>query len=131
MKKFIKISLWSVLTVIVVFGVFWLSYLYVTDYKKTICDTSVSPDGKYQLILEAVGEPDWPFGAASGRVVLKNGKTKISKIEFELKNDGANINSSCWKVIWYQDYAEIILSGSEQSDEHLVLYFNGKQRTDL
>lgn len=131
MKRFIKISLWSVLTVIVVFAVFWLCYLYVTDYKKTICDTSVSPDGKYQLILEAVGEPDWPFGAASGRVVLKKGKTKISKIEFELKNDGANINSSCWKVIWYQDYAEIILSGSEQSDEHIVLYFNGKQRTDL
>ena len=52
----------SLLAVIVVFG-FFISY--TVNYKKTICDTSVSPDGKYELTLQAVGEPDWPFGSAS------------------------------------------------------------------
>ena len=48
----------SLLAVIVVFG-FCISY--TVNYKKTICDTSVSQDGKYELTLQAVGEPDWPF----------------------------------------------------------------------
>ena len=65
MKIFLKIMLCimgSLLAVIVVFG-FCISY--TVNYKKTICDTSVSPDGKYELTLQAVGEPDWPFGSAS------------------------------------------------------------------
>ena len=33
---------------------------------------------KYELILEAVGEAEWPFGSASGRLILKEGKNKIS-----------------------------------------------------
>ena len=70
MKKFLKIMLCimgSLLAVIVVFG-FCISY--TVNYKKTTCDTSVSPDGKYELTLQAVGEPDWPFGSASGRYGL-------------------------------------------------------------
>ena len=43
----------------------WLCFVYETDYKKTICDTAISPDKKYELILEAVGEAEWPFGSAS------------------------------------------------------------------
>ena len=66
MKNFLKTMLCimgSVLAVIVVFG-FCISY--TVNCKKTICDTSVSQDGKYELTLQAVGEPDWPFGSASG-----------------------------------------------------------------
>ena len=36
----------------------WLCFVYETDYKKTICDTAISPDKKYELILEAVGEAE-------------------------------------------------------------------------
>ena len=98
---------------------------YTVNYKKTTCDTSFSPDGKYELILQAVGEPDWPFGSASGRLVLKEGKDNISQTDFELHNDGACISSSCWEVTWYEDYAEVILSGYEQFDEQVILYFDG------
>lgn len=61
---------------------------YTVNYKKITCDTSVSPDGKYELTLQAVGEPDWPFGSASGRLVLMEGKDKISQTDLELHNDG-------------------------------------------
>ena len=35
-----------------------ISISYITNYKKVTIDTSNSPDGKYELTLQAVGEPD-------------------------------------------------------------------------
>lgn len=125
MKTFIKIILCIVGSMITLIIVFWFSFSYVTNYRKTTCDTSISPDGKYKLILQAIGEPDWPFGSASGRLILKEDKNKISQIDFELRNNGASINSNCWKVIWYDDCVEVILSGEEQDNEQIILYFNG------
>ena len=69
-------------------GLYWCCISYTVNYKKITCDTSVSPDGKYELTLQAVGEPDWPFGSASGRLVLMEGKDKISQTDLELHNDG-------------------------------------------
>lgn len=67
MNKVIKSILYIVGALIVLVAVFWCSIVYVTEYKITTCDTAVSPDEQYKLILQAVGEPDWPFGSASGR----------------------------------------------------------------
>ena len=132
MKKFMLCIMGSL---IALFVVFWCCISYTVNYKKITCDTSVSPDKKYEVILQAVGEPEWPFGSASGRVVLKEGEDKISQTDFELHNDGASISSSCWKVTWHEDYVEIILSGEEQFDEQVILYFDGtkeiQQLTDV
>jgi len=125
MKKFVKIMLCIMGMLIALIIVFWLCISYVTNYKKISCDTSISPDGQYELLLQAVGEPDWPFGSASGQLVLKEGKDKISQTDFELRNDGRSISSSCWEVTWHEDYVEIILSGEEQFDEQVILYFDG------
>lgn len=62
---------------------------------------------------------------ASGRLALKEGKDNISQTDFELHNDGVSISSSCWAVTWYEHYAEVIVSGDEQFDEQVVLYFDG------
>lgn len=107
---------------IALFVVFWCCISYTVNYKKITCDTSVSPDKKYEVILQAVGEPEWPFGSASGRLVLKEGEDKISQTDFELNNDGASISSSCWKVTWHEDYVEIILSGEVQFVSYLPTY---------
>ena len=125
MKKFLKIMLCIMGSLLAVIVAFWFSISYTVNYKKITCDTSVSPDKKYEVILQAVGEPEWPFGSASGRLVLKEGEDKISQTDFELHNDGASISSSCWKVTWHEDYVEIILSGEEQFDEQVILYFDG------
>lgn len=93
--------------------------------KKVTVDISNSSDGQHELVLQAIGEPEWPFGSASGRLVLKEGKDKISQTDFELHNDGASISSNCWKVTWHEDYVEIILSGEEQFEEQVILYFDG------
>ena len=125
MKKFLKFMLCIMSSLIALIVVFWSCISYTVNYKKTICDTSVSPDEKYELTLQAIGEPEWPFGSASGRLVLMEGKDKISQTDFELYNDGGIISSRCWEVTWYEYYAEVILSGEEQFDERVTLYFDG------
>lgn len=85
-------------TFIALIVMFWLYSSYIINYKKTTCDISNSPNGKYQLILQAVGTPDWPFGSAYGRLILEEGNNEISQTDFRLFNDGASISSSCWKV---------------------------------
>lgn len=126
MKKFLKIMPCFMGSLVALIVVFWFCISYTVNYKKTTCDISVSPDGKYELTLQAVGEPNWPFGSASGRVVLKKDDQEISNVEFELHNDGGNISNRCWTVTWYDEYAEVTLSGEEQSDEHVLLYYDGK-----
>ena len=75
-----------------------------------------------------------PFGSAFGRLVLYEDKSRISKADFELRDDGGSIRSSIWEVTWHEDYVEVILSGDEQFDGQIILYFDGrkeiKQLTD-
>ena len=127
MKKIIKVILGIVAVILIIIVVFWVSIVYVSDYKITTVDTSVSPDETYELVLQAVGEADFPFGSASGRLILYEGKSKISKTDFELWDDGGCIRSSIWEVTWYEDCVQVILSGDEQFDEQIILYFDGKK----
>lgn len=127
MKKAMKFVSGFVAAIFIIIVVFWGSFVYVSDYKITKADTSVSPDGTYELVLQAVGEADFPFGSASGRLVLYEGKNRVSKADFELRDDGRNIRSSIWKVTWHEDSVEVILSGDEQFDEQIILYFDGKE----
>lgn len=78
--------------------------------------------------MQAVGEADFPFGRASGRLVLCEGKNRISQADFELFDDGISIRSSIWEVTWYENHAEVTLSGDEQFDEQIILYFDGKKK---
>ncbi len=125
MKRIMKIILGFVVFIIIV--VLWGSFAYVSDYKITNVDTSVSPDETYELVLQDVGEADFPFGSASGRLVLYEGKRRISKADFELFDDGGCIRSGIWEVTWHEDYVEVIISGDEQFDEQIILYFDGKK----
>lgn len=127
MKKIIKIILGVVAVILIIIVVFWVSIMYVSDYKITTVDTSVSPDETYELVLQAVGEADFPFGSASGRLILYEDKRKISQADFELFDDGGCIRSSIWEVRWHEDCVEVILSGDEQIDEQIILYFGGKK----
>ena len=132
MKKRIRIALFAICVVIGMNFLLIGYFRYAVDHRKTIRDTSVSPDGKYELTLIEIGEPVWPFGPASGRLTLKEGDNQINQADFELKNDGCSISSNCWIVAWMTDYVEVVLSGDEQFDEQILLYFNGStQRQTL
>lgn len=72
MKKRIRIALFAICVVIGMNFLLIGYFRYAVDHRKTIRDTSVSPDGKYELTLIEIGEPVWPFGSVSGRLTLDN-----------------------------------------------------------
>ena len=51
MKKFLKIMLCIMGSFLAVIVAFWFCISYTVNYKKTTCDTSVSPDGKHVIYL--------------------------------------------------------------------------------
>ena len=82
MKKRIRIALFAICMVIGMNFLLIGCFRYAVDYRKTIRDTSVSPDGKYELTLIEIGEPVWPFGSASGRLTLDNeAESTASQVE--------------------------------------------------
>lgn len=125
MKSIFKVILWITGALTVLLLIWLVFFFYITEFQKKTCDTSVSPDGQYEVTLLAIGEPGWPFGPASGRVVFKRDGKKISQANFELQNDGVAISDWNWSVAWNEDYAKVNLHGSEQEDEQVTLYFDG------
>lgn len=99
---------------------------YKTRYEAEQISTSTSPDGDYELVIYSVGEPDFPFGAAHGRLVLKGKEKTVAYRSFEVANDGARFYDSDIETTWYGDRVEVVVSGSEQRDELVTLRFNGQ-----
>ena len=82
MKKRIRIALFAICVVIGMNFLLIGYFRYAVDHRKTIRDTSVSPDGKYELTLIEIGEPVWPSGPASGRLTLDNeAESTASQVE--------------------------------------------------
>jgi len=105
-------------------------FLYMTSWKTATVDTKQSSDGVYELLLQSVGEPYWPFGAAPGQLVLKSGHTVVSKVRVEIANDGAPFSKRAWRVSWHENRVEVTLSGNEQPDEYVTIYFDGEVKTE-
>ena len=100
-KRAFKIILGIIVTVIIIIALFWMGFVYRTEYKITTITTSVSPDGTHELILQAVGEAAWPFGPANGRLILMENQKKISKKNFTIRDEGKCIRDDSWAVTWY------------------------------
>ena len=130
-KKAFKIILSIITTIIIIIALFWMGFVYRTEYKVTTVTTSISPDGRHELILQAVGEAAWPFGPANGRLVLMENQKKVSKKNFTIRDDGKIILDDSWAVTWHEYYVEVILSGEEQFDEQILLYYDGRKETKL
>lgn len=101
------------------------SLAYTFSYAVTDIDKSESLNGKYTVYLQAIGSP-FLFGCAKGRLILKDDNHKKSEYEFTLADDGVQIHKESWNVQWKHDFVEITLSGSEQSDEIIMMRYDGK-----
>lgn len=55
------------------------SFTYATKYRINPVDSSVSPDGKYELLFQQIGDPEWPFGSTHARLVLRDESGIITK----------------------------------------------------
>ena len=100
------------------------SYVYVTKYKITDIDSSVSPDGKYEVLFQSVGDPDWPFGHSHARITLKQDDKTIKQFKLDVANDGGVLHPENWHVSWDDTCVIITISGEEQDDALYTLYYD-------
>ena len=102
------------------------SITYTTKYKIHEVASYNSPDGKYELLFQQVGDPDWPFGHTHARLVLTDESGTIGKCSFDIADDGGNACPDQCQVTWKDTYVEAVISGKEQDDNQYILYFDGK-----
>lgn len=124
-----KLLLWlgGILACIcVILAVLIGSFIYKTRYKITEIDTSTSPDGRYELHFQAVGEPDFPFGYSHARFELKDSGKTITILLFDVANDGAILFPDNWEVVWEDTDVKATVHGEEQEDREYLLPFDGE-----
>ena len=82
-----------------------------------ICRES-SPDGEHKVVLYQVGSTGWFFSPASARLKVLDGKGRtVAKIEFQINNDGGNVEKENIEGIrWYDDRVEVDIRGWDDSD---------------
>lgn len=116
-KKSLLLLGLPLLAVLLTIGVF----RWKTEWRRTVADSSVSPDGVYSVELVAVGEADFPFGPARGELRMKQGNRRLGSMPFTLHDDGGCVRKDCWSVEWSGSTALVTIHGSEQEDEHILL----------
>lgn len=84
-----------------------------------------SPDGKYTLIFQQLGHPQWPFGETEVRLTLKGQKgNKLNSVDTEIQDDGANASEvNIQSTEWTNDSVIIILQASEMPDKTVELKY--------
>ncbi|RHP49142.1 hypothetical protein [Clostridium sp. AF32-12BH] len=125
-KPAVRIGLGIIAVLGLMLAVLIGSVTYTTKYRVNSVDSSTSQDGKYELLFQQIGDPDWLFGYTHARLVLKDELGTIAKYSFDVRNDGASVHSDSWQVIWKEDSVEAVISGKEQNDEQYILYFDRK-----
>lgn len=105
--------------IIVIFSMLLVGCAYTNPHSIRDIETKTSPDGKYEIIFQNVGLPDFPFGDSHAKIILKEGNKIITKQKFDVANDGVALVPGNWEVSWYQDCVQVVIKGSEQ---HNVLY---------
>lgn len=86
------------------------------------------------MLLQNIGEPDWPFGYSHARLVLKHKGKTVTRHKFDVANGGILCPGS-WSATWQDDCVEVTVSTvstEEQRDVFYSLCFDGRtERTQL
>lgn len=129
MKKISKKILIIIIACVVLLCGGIAGLIYKINYKQTAIKTSYYSDNAYELTIYEIGEPDFPFGSSHCRFVLLDGEKEISSTDFEVQNDGKNLNDSNFDISWSNKGAKIIVNGEEQEDTVYYINFDGKTET--
>lgn len=105
--------------------------VYARQYKITDIDSSVSNDGRHEVIFQSVGEPDWPFGSSHAKIILKEENDTVIQYKLDVSNDGGTLSPENWDVKWQEGSVQVVISGEEQNDTLYTLYFDGTSAVRL
>lgn len=122
---------WKIAVIVItsLIAVFIVRMVYISEFKKVTIVDSSSENGKYELIVQKVGEPEFPFGSAKGRLLLVGEDGIVSKYDFTVANDGCPLMAEQIMFFWHDNSVDVLLSGGEQQDELVKLFYSGKIET--
>ena len=127
LKKLFKVLLIIALVLFIFASLIILMLLYVTRWRLTNIGRETSPDGRYELLFQARGEADWPFGYSHARITLYDGKKIITRFDEDIADDGGAFRQSNYSVEWYPAGVVVTFMGSEQADDVHELLFDGSR----
>ena len=102
----------------------------ITLSARTVLAREVSPDGRYCVLIEENGLPDWPFGCDHLSIALyENSDDHPYSVRFDadVANDGCQAD---YEVQWQDDGVQIALMGKEQPTAYYVLPFKTLERAN-
>ena len=121
----------TALTIVCVFAGFLLIFLLLVKYEMSWKITNVgleeSPDGRYSILFQSVGEADWPFGYSHAKVTLRNGDRIIKSFREDIADDGGQFRPDNYSVEWMKYGVVITFMGSEQPDREIELFYDGRE----
>ncbi len=85
------------------------------DYPATQILADTSPDGRYQVQVEQLGEPRGLLGPVTAQITMKNTATgkRIAQFKEEVMNDGAGLYESQFTIVWEKDRVKILINPAE------------------
>lgn len=93
--------------------------------KLTDVGTETSPNERYRLLFQAVGEADFPFGSSHAKVTLYEDNKKIQSFREDIADDGASFRPDNYCVEWLPYGVIITFMGSEQADHEVEMFYDG------
>lgn len=102
----------------------------VLHSQKTVLCRDISPDGKYCVLIEENGLPDWPFGSDHLSIALyENSDDHRYSVRFDadVATDGCQAD---YEVEWLEEGAQIALTGSDQPVAYYILPFRTLKEMD-
>ena len=125
-KKILKIIACIAASVLLILLVLCLSLKYQMSWKITNVGMEQSPDGRYSVVFQAVGEADWPFGASHAKVTVKDENRIVESFRQDISDDGVQFRPANYSVEWMKYGVIITFMGSEQLDREVVIFYDGK-----
>lgn len=126
-KKILK-SAAVILAILLVFALALLLWFkYMVSWRLTDVGSETSPDGRYRLRFQAVGEADFPFGPSHAKVTLYDGREKLQSFREDISDDGGAFRPENYSVEWMPYGVVITFSGSEQPDREVEIFFDGRE----
>ena len=126
LKKIVKAIAITIGSLLLIIFVFLLSLKYQMSWKITNVGLEKSPDGRYSVLFQAVGEADWPFGYSHAKVTVKEGKRVIESFREDIADDGGQFRPANYSVEWMKYGLVITFMGSEQADREKVIFYDGR-----
>ncbi len=126
MKKVIKTIACVIGAFILILFVLFLCLKYQMSWRITDVGTERSPDDRYSVVFQAVGEADWPFGASHAKVTVKDENRIVDSFRQDIYDDGGQFRPANYSVEWMKYGVIITFMGSEQPDRVVEVFYDGR-----